>query len=866
MNAKTVGILILLLVLGVGTTFGQTCANLYCESFQLRDQCEGGNPLPDGVTVTIYWDANQNGRDGADEMLEVGDCLTCANYNSFVLNGEMMMGMPGTFIVDPLLCFLSAVPQPPVFYLFTPIPNSLDCWTSETFRIEDGLNDYQICDWTCGPCLITPGDVQGLQASQNTCHEIIVSWNDTPLAEGYQVYRDGAMISTVGTTIFEDVSPNGNLPPFCHQYSVTAFNEAGSGPAGDVVQGCYDPTHPAGIAGLHASDNLCGIVELTWDRVYDADFIEISGPVTVEDTISGDATSYIDTPPPGLLTQYYFRAFNSCGYSPGAEAIGRAGNLITPVSGLSASTNHDDRITVHWGDVSSESGYEILRSEEIHAPQFEVIATTSEDVTTYYDYTAVPGRDYLYRVRAFAEDCGAGAPSVSVRGRRVEVEPIVFGEVIVTTNISGVMSAEAADLDADGDMDVVAAGMFANKVAWYENNGSWGFTEHELITGWRGARAVDVGDIDSDGELDIVAVSRFENSLIWWNKVEWGYWMRPISTSVMGASDVEVENINHGGEKEIVTTAAVGGDVSIWHYNGDAQFTRQIFGSNLPGARSTSAHWIDPSTNGMVVTMAAAESGAMIQWRSWTSYQQDIFGYAEGVTACGSTQINTEADSMSDVFYCTDEGVFGWWERDSNDPHVISSLIESPRDVTYALVDADARYDLLLASGHEISWWRNTPNRFYRNVICDNLPQASVVRGLDADSDGDADVLCAGDNEIRFYLSTLNDEMHNSALVKQPELDDNRISSLPREFELLANYPNPFNAVTNIQFALPEASDVKLAVFDITGRLVTTLANGSYAAGFHTVTFDANTLSSGVYFYRLEAGEFVDTRKMVLLK
>ncbi len=779
MKAKAVGILILLLVLGSGKSWGQTCANLYCESFQLRDQCEGGNPLPDGATVMIYWDSDANGPDADDPILLMGE--NGPNFNSFPLNGEMMFGLPGTFFTDPTLCFGAIVPNPPIFFLYVPVPNNPICWISETFMVSPGFNEYQICDWTCGDCFAmgdVPGPVTGLTASQDLCEVIHLSWNPEPFAWFFQIYRDGEPIGINGWTEFEDTEASSD-PDACHVYTVRAVNEAGSGPLSAPATGCF-------------------------------------------------------------------------------------GSQVPPMRFTDASQGLEDYIRVSWFNLTGESGYEIWRTDAGHVRHYEKIAEVGQDNVNYRDYSAAAGQDYFYKVNGVSASCGAGLPGPEAIGHRVMVEPIVFGEVIVTTNISGVMSAEAADLDDDGDMDVVAAGMFANKVAWYENNGSWGFTEHDLITGWRGARAVDVGDIDGDGDLDIVAVSRFENSLIWWNKVEWGYWMRPISSSVMGAIDVEVANPM--GDVRLMTAAADAGEISMWSYHGDQPFERGSFATNLPSIRSLATTLFPPPLHTMVVSVAVAETGAIMQWSSVNSYVRETIGVVPGIVSCGTTHLNSETDSLNDYYFCSDDGTFGWWEIGADEPHVISSLIESPRDVSAARIDGDLNNDLLLASGHEISWWRNTPNRFYRNEICDNLPQASVVRGLDADGDGDWDVLCAGDNEIRFYLSTLNDTLDNAALVKQPEPSDNRISALPSEFELLANYPNPFNAVTNIRFALPEASDVKLAVFDITGRLITTLTNGSFAAGYHSLTFDANALSSGVYFYRLDAGTFVETRKMVLLK
>lgn len=85
-------------------------------------------------------------------------------------------------------------------------------------------------------------------------------------------------------------------------------------------------------------------------------------------------------------------------------------------------------------------------------------------------------------------------------------------------------------------------------------------------------------------------------------------------------------------------------------------------------------------------------------------------------------------------------------------------------------------------------------------------------------------------------------------------------------FELSQNYPNPFNPSTNINFTLPIASDVQLTVFNLLGQKVATLVSERRAAGNHTVRFDARSLSSGIYFYQLQAGEFNLQRKMTLIK
>ena len=91
-------------------------------------------------------------------------------------------------------------------------------------------------------------------------------------------------------------------------------------------------------------------------------------------------------------------------------------------------------------------------------------------------------------------------------------------------------------------------------------------------------------------------------------------------------------------------------------------------------------------------------------------------------------------------------------------------------------------------------------------------------------------------------------------------------ASSPDGFELKQNYPNPFNPVTNINYSVPTTSEVSLKVYDMLGREVITLVNEKVAAGEHTSSFDASNLSSGVYIYQLKSGEFIETRKMTLIK
>jgi hypothetical protein len=88
----------------------------------------------------------------------------------------------------------------------------------------------------------------------------------------------------------------------------------------------------------------------------------------------------------------------------------------------------------------------------------------------------------------------------------------------------------------------------------------------------------------------------------------------------------------------------------------------------------------------------------------------------------------------------------------------------------------------------------------------------------------------------------------------------------PQRFSLEQNYPNPFNPSTNISFSIPTQSFVSLKVFDLIGREVATLVSEQMSAGSHSKQWNANGITSGIYFYQLKSDKFTETKKLVLLK
>lgn len=108
--------------------------------------------------------------------------------------------------------------------------------------------------------------------------------------------------------------------------------------------------------------------------------------------------------------------------------------------------------------------------------------------------------------------------------------------------------------------------------------------------------------------------------------------------------------------------------------------------------------------------------------------------------------------------------------------------------------------------------------------------------------------------------------VNNGINISYPVGINNNNNQIPDAYKLEQNYPNPFNPITSISFSIPKSGTVKLAVYDMLGREVAVLSNGFKMAGNYSLDFDASNLSSGAYFYKIESGDFVETKKMMLVK
>jgi len=121
-----------------------------------------------------------------------------------------------------------------------------------------------------------------------------------------------------------------------------------------------------------------------------------------------------------------------------------------------------------------------------------------------------------------------------------------------------------------------------------------------------------------------------------------------------------------------------------------------------------------------------------------------------------------------------------------------------------------------------------------------------------------------------YKITALDNTLHQSAPSEEAHINITGIPEAPpivvEHYSLLQNYPNPFNPSTKISWQSPVGSHQTLKVFDVLGNEVATLVDEYRNAGSYEINFNANSLSSGIYFYKLTIGSFVDSKKMILLR
>ncbi|MBE0570115.1 MAG: T9SS type A sorting domain-containing protein [Ignavibacteriaceae bacterium] len=249
-------------------------------------------------------------------------------------------------------------------------------------------------------------------------------------------------------------------------------------------------------------------------------------------------------------------------------------------------------------------------------------------------------------------------------------------------------------------------------------------------------------------------------------------------------------------------------------------------------------------TNACTIWMAGS-NGAIINstdlGNTWTSYS--------GIT---------EENLFSASFINEYTGWFAGWNG------TIIKYLSDITPVELVSFTANVQNNKVTLNWQTATELNNSGYQIERNTVNDNWINLGFVPGYGNSSSPKLysfvdDNISAG-TRFQYRLKQIdNDGKFDYSNIVEVEI-------FPSNFELFQNYPNPFNPSTTIGFSLPKASQIKINIYNMIGELVETLADGTFEQGYHNISFNAANIPSGTYIYRLESSEFVQIKKMVLIK
>lgn len=441
-----------------------------------------------------------------------------------------------------------------------------------------------------------------------------------------------------------------------------------------------------------------------------------------------------------------------------------------------------------------------------------------------------------------------------------------FTTETVTESMISACAVKFADMDGDGDMDLVATGWSDSGVYWFEQTDEGGWTSHDIFPGFN-ARDIDVADLDGDGDLDVVGASFNQNSVYWFEQGDDGLFMsHAISSDLTQAHTPAVADLDGDGDLDIALSTFADG-FHWWENDGEQQFTQHTL---LEGAVSgTMMGVVDWDNDGDTDMIGVSENGDAVYL--WTNNGYGEFSFlllVDGYNAAHWAAVaDLDGDGDNDLATVAWSGSnISWWENDGTNFLTQHSLGYYFGAATIHAADFDQDGDIDLTAtadgGDEISWWENDggdTTGFTSHILASNLNHAFGLGIGDIDNDGDIDIAGTSSSEATILL------FENQLPVSG--VDQGSESVLPGGFVLHPTTPNPFNAQATVTVELPARGNLTLTLYDTLGRVVAELTDGIHSPGTHQVSLNAGDLSTGVYFLHasFEGGE-AQVQKVVLVK
>ena len=418
----------------------------------------------------------------------------------------------------------------------------------------------------------------------------------------------------------------------------------------------------------------------------------------------------------------------------------------------------------------------------------------------------------------------------------------------------------SADLDGDGDMDIALTGhpWAVNFVTILKNDGSGTFAISSVVSGALNSLVIIPADFDGDGDMDLAA--SFYN----------------------GAATVSILKNNGTGTvtSSLVSTGSYPFGLAAGDFNGDGVLDLGV-ANNSSNTISILSNLSLPVVNlgedittcvGETVILDAGNPGATYLWSNSATTQTidvttsgiySVLVTNEGGSASDDIEVTfnalPEANAGDDAniyigyppystqLNATGGVTYSWSPTEGlSNPNIADPIAQPVESTLYTVTVTDAN-------------GCSATDEVFVNVVdvrCGKKNDKVIVCHIPPGNPGNAHTICVSYNAVAAHLAH-GDYLGNCG---------DQLVTLPTEYELHANYPNPFNPMTRIDYSLPFDSKVNIQIFDVVGREIATLVNDNQKAGYYTIDFNASNISSGIYFYRMIAGDFVAIKKMLLIK
>lgn len=325
----------------------------------------------------------------------------------------------------------------------------------------------------------------------------------------------------------------------------------------------------------------------------------------------------------------------------------------------------------------------------------------------------------------------------------------------------------AADIDRDGDMDMIGAARNDNDIVWWENKNGEGtsWNQHTVDSAFEGAHSVVAADIDRDGDLDLVGAAQFDDDVMWWenqdgNGDNWG--IHTVDGDFDGAHSVAVSDIDGDGDMDIVAAALDANDITWWkHHSSSSSWEKFTIAGDFGGA--VSVHAADMDGDGDVDILGAAQSANDVTWwennQSGTSWDEHTID-AEFDRARAVYATDMDGDGDMDALGAGSDNIV-WWENQGGnaqswEQHSVDREFDAVTAVYASDLDRDGDQDVLASGGNNMTWWQNSDGngQSWQEYTVDNsFNGAEFVYVADMNGDGRLDILGAAkeDDDITWW-------------------------------------------------------------------------------------------------------------------